>query len=132
MSKVYHVFIGEEIVEESSRLSNDTQHLRNHDGFSRGFPSRAESCLECKEGNYKLAYLVPDNYHPLSFLRKICRKVGKADSQIIYCYYEFGLALTIRLNELIKKWQKKMRKKLNDEVHKHFPPGTTLATVRIK
>ncbi|CAI2193769.1 8782_t:CDS:2 [Funneliformis geosporum] len=131
MSKVYHVFIGEEIVEESSRLSNDTQHLRNHDGFSvyqYCFPSRAESCLECKEGNYKLAYLVPVSTEVMD----VDNNALEADSQIIYCYYEFGLALTIRLNELIKKWQKKMRKKLNDEVHKHFPPGTTLATVRIK
>src|SRR5204862_7327319 len=32
-------------------------------------------------------------------LQKLFRRVSKADSNAIYCYYEFGLALTLRLNE---------------------------------
>ncbi|CAG8612746.1 7826_t:CDS:2, partial [Acaulospora morrowiae] len=51
--------------------------------------------------------LSPDNYRPFEFLRKLCRKIGKADSETIYWYYEFGLALTIRINELVENGQKR-------------------------
>ncbi len=40
---------------------------------------------------------------PSAILQKLSRKVGKADSHAIYCYYEFGLAIINCLNELIKK-----------------------------
>jgi len=48
-----------------------------------------------------------DNYQPSEVLSKLCRKVSRADSETIYWYYEFGLAITIRLNELIENGQKK-------------------------
>ncbi|CAG8726727.1 7195_t:CDS:1, partial [Acaulospora colombiana] len=36
-------------------------------------------------------------------------------SETIYWYYEFGLALTIRLNELLENGQKRVQKRLNDK-----------------
>ena len=74
-----------------------------------------------------------DNYQPSEFLSKLCRKVSKANSETIYWYYEFGLAITVRLNELIGNGQKKVRETLNNEVLSyffHFSPQTTLATVK--
>ncbi|CAG8522049.1 11817_t:CDS:2 [Ambispora leptoticha] len=59
-------------------------------------------------------------------LRNVCRKLGKNESQSIYCFFEFGKAIVIRLNELLEKGQKKPREKLNQEVHKYFPDGTSL------
>ena len=74
-----------------------------------------------------------DNYQPSEFLFKLCQKVSKADSETIYWYYEFGLAITIYLNELIGNEQKRARETLNNEVlsyFSHFSPQTTLATVK--
>ncbi|RIA99397.1 hypothetical protein C1645_730852 [Glomus cerebriforme] len=73
-----------------------------------------------------------NNYRPSEFLRKLCRKVGKSDSHTIYSYYEFGLELTIRLNEYIEKGQKKPRNKLNKEVQGYFPLSTPLTIVKDK
>ena len=39
---------------------------------------------------------------PSVILQKLSRRVGKADSNAIYCYYEFGLAEINYLNELIE------------------------------
>ncbi|GBB88518.1 hypothetical protein RclHR1_15040004 [Rhizophagus clarus] len=44
---------------------------------------------------------------PSTILQKLSRKVGKADSYAIYCYYEFGLAVINHLNELIEQGQKR-------------------------
>ena len=52
--------------------------------------------------NNPLEILSLNNYQPFEFLSKLCRKVSKADSETIYWYYEFGLTITIRLNELIE------------------------------
>jgi len=71
-----------------------------------------------------------DNYQPSEFLFKLCWKVSRADFKTIYWYYEFGLAITIHLNELIENGQKKMREMLNNEVLSYFfyfLPQTTLA-----
>ena len=38
-----------------------------------------------------------------TILWKLSQKIGKADSYAIYYYYEFGLAVINRLNELIKQ-----------------------------
>ncbi|RHZ69852.1 hypothetical protein Glove_277g10 [Diversispora epigaea] len=65
-------------------------------------------------------------------LRNVCRKLGKNESQNIYCYFEFGKAIVIRLNELLEKGQKKPREKLNQEIHKYFPDGTSLILVKKK
>ena len=73
-----------------------------------------------------------NNYQPFEFLHKLCQKVGKFDSHTIYSYYEFGLVLTIHLNEYIEKGQKKPRNKLNKEVQGYFSLGTPLITVKDK
>ena len=65
-------------------------------------------------------------------LQKLSRKVSKADSYAIYCYYEFGLAVINRLNELIEQGQKRARHKLNTEVQRYLPAGTSLAVAKDK
>src|SRR3954471_15786151 len=69
---------------------------------------------------------------PSVILQKLSRRIGKADSNAIYCYYEFGLALTLRLNELIEKGQKRVQHALNKEVQSYLPPGTSLAVAKDK
>ena len=65
-------------------------------------------------------------------LQKLSWRVGKADSNAIYCYYEFGLALTLRLNELIGKGKKRAQHTLNKEVQSYLPAGTSLAVAKDK
>ncbi|CAG8545123.1 11841_t:CDS:1 [Ambispora gerdemannii] len=67
-----------------------------------------------------------------TILQKLSRRVSKTDSNTIYCYYEFGLALTLHLNELIGKWQKRAQYILNKEVQNYLPPGTSLAVAKDK
>ncbi|CAG8683566.1 2897_t:CDS:2 [Funneliformis mosseae] len=62
----------------------------------------------------------------------IHQKVSKADSNIIYCYYEFGLTLTLRLNELIGKGQKRVQHTLNMKIQRYLPAGTSLAMTKNK
>ncbi|CAG8708198.1 8905_t:CDS:2, partial [Funneliformis caledonium] len=69
---------------------------------------------------------------PSTILRKLSRKVSKADSYAIYCYYEFGLAVINRLNELIEQGQKRARNKLNTKVQKYLPAGTSLVVAKDK
>ncbi len=69
---------------------------------------------------------------PSTILWKLSWKVGKADSYAIYCYYEFGLAVINRLNELIEQRQKRARNKLNMEVQRYLPAGTSLAMAKDK
>src|SRR3954471_3671892 len=90
-----------------------------------------EISTEVMDVDNNLSEILPQD-QPSVLLRKLCQKVGKADSQAIYCFYEFGLALIIRLNESIEKEQKKARHKLNKEVQSYFPPGTSIATVKDK
>ncbi|GBB83675.1 hypothetical protein RclHR1_10370012 [Rhizophagus clarus] len=67
---------------------------------------------------------------PSTILQKLSQKVGKADSYAIYCYYEFGLAVINRLNELLEQGQKRARHKLNTEVQRYLPAGTFLAVAK--
>ncbi|RHZ72515.1 hypothetical protein Glove_242g97 [Diversispora epigaea] len=90
---------------------------------------RSEQCPECRDHNMEQPERLKDMRREEKLLALyLCRKIGKADSETIYWYYEFGLALTIRLNELIENGQKRVRKKLNDEVHRHF----SVAIIKIK
>jgi hypothetical protein len=67
-----------------------------------------------------------------TILQKLSRKVSKADSYAIYCYYEFGLAVINRLNELIEQGQKRAQNKLNTKVQRYLPAGTSLAVAKDK
>ena len=66
-----------------------------------------EVSTEVMEIDSNSSEVIPQD-QPSVILRKLSRRVGKADSNAIYCYYEFGLALTLRLNELIGKGQKRV------------------------
>ncbi|CAI2185915.1 15443_t:CDS:2 [Funneliformis geosporum] len=65
-------------------------------------------------------------------LRKLYQKISKTDFYAIYCYYEFGLAVINRLNELIEKEQKKARNKLNMKVQRYLPADTSLVVAKDK
>jgi len=44
---------------------------------------------------------------PFDLFRKVYQKFSKTEFHTIHFYYEFGLALTIHLNKLIKNRQKR-------------------------
>jgi hypothetical protein len=90
-----------------------------------------EVSTELMEIDSNSSEVIPQD-QPSVILRKLSRRVGKADSNAIYCYYEFGLALTLRLNELIGKGQKRAQHALNKEVQSYLPPGTSLAVAKDK
>ena len=56
-----------------------------------------EVSTEVMEIDSNLSEIIPQD-QPSVILRKLSRRVGKADSNAIYCYYEFGLAIINRLN----------------------------------
>jgi len=66
-----------------------------------------EVSTEVMEIDSNSSEVIPQD-QPSTILRKLSRKVGKADSYAIYCYYEFGLAVINRLNELIEQGQKRV------------------------
>ena len=82
-----------------------------------------EVSTEVMEIDSNSSEVIPQD-QPSTILRKLSRKVGKADSYAIYCYYKFGLAVINRLNELIEQGQKRARNKLNTEVQRYLPAGT--------
>jgi hypothetical protein len=90
-----------------------------------------EVSTEVMEIDSNSSEVIPQD-QPSTILLKLSRKVGKADSYAIYCYYEFGLAVINRLNELIEKGQKRARNKLNTEVQRYLPAGTSLAVAKDK
>ena len=90
-----------------------------------------EVSTEVMEIDSNSSEVIPQD-QPSTILRKLSRKVGKADSYAIYCYYEFGLAVINRLNELIEQGQKRARNKLNTEVQRYLPAGTSLAVAKDK
>jgi len=90
-----------------------------------------EVTTEVMEIDSNSSEVIPQD-QPSTILRKLSRKVGKADSYAIYCYYEFGLAVINRLNELIEQGQKRARNKLNTEVQRYLPAGTSLAMAKDK
>jgi hypothetical protein len=90
-----------------------------------------EVSTEVMEIDSNSSEVIPQD-QPSTILQKLSRKVGKADSHAIYCYYEFGLAVIIRLNELIEQGQKRARHKLNTEVQRYLPAGTSLAVAKDK
>ncbi|CAG8583273.1 13599_t:CDS:2 [Funneliformis mosseae] len=90
-----------------------------------------EVSTEVMEIDSNSSEVIPQD-QPSVILRKLSRRVGKADSNSIYCYYEFGLALTLCLNELIGKGQKRAQHALNKEVQNYLPPGTSLAVAKDK
>ena len=90
-----------------------------------------EVSTEVMEIDSNSSEVIPQD-QPSVILRKLSRRVGKADSNAIYCYYEFGLAVINRLNELIEKGQKRARNKLNTEVQRYLPAGTSLAVAKDK
>ncbi|CAG8826558.1 3360_t:CDS:2 [Gigaspora margarita] len=65
----------------------------------------------------------------LAFILKVSTEAMDVDNN---SYYEFGLAVIIRLNELIEKGQKRARHKLNMDVLSYLPPGTSLAVAKDK
>ena len=90
-----------------------------------------EVSTEVMEIDSNSSEVIPQD-QPSVILRKLSQRVGKADSNAIYCYYEFGLAVTLRLNELIGKGQKRAQHALNKEVQNYLPLGTSLAMVKDK
>ena len=90
-----------------------------------------EVSTEVMEIDSNSSEVIPQD-QPSTILRKLSRKVGKADSYAIYCYYEFGLAVINRLNELIEQGQKRARNKLNTEIQRYLPAGTSLAVAKDK
>src|SRR4051794_36435470 len=84
-----------------------------------------EVSTEVMEIDSNLSEVIPQD-QPSVILRKLSQRVSKANFNAIYCYYEFGLALTLRLNELIGKGQKKAQHALNKEVQSYLPPGISL------
>ncbi|CAG8656964.1 955_t:CDS:2 [Funneliformis caledonium] len=105
---------------------------------------RKERCSECRSNVIEqLEQLGWKNMSKeerlLAFIHEVSTEVmeidsnsSEADSNAIYCYYEFGLALTLRLNELIGKEQKRAQHALNKEVQSYLPPGTSLAVAKDK
>ena len=90
-----------------------------------------EMSTEVMEIDSNSSEVIPQD-QPSTILQKLSWKVGKADSNVIYCYYKFGLTLTLRLNELIGKGQKRAWNKLNTEVQRYLPAGTSLAVAKDK
>ena len=90
-----------------------------------------EVSTEVMEIDSNSSEVIPQD-QPSVILRKLSRRVSKTDSNAIYCYYEFDLALILRLNELIRKGQKRTQYTLNMKVQRYLPAGIFLAVAKDK